>query len=234
MPNPATGAIAGVGALSGIYSADRASSAADAQADAARFAAQQQYKMYMQGRKDLAPWRKAGGEALEVLRGAYGLGGKFDNQAFEKFTQSPGYQFQIDEAMKNAQRQMQARGETGGGLMRRLMEVSQGHAAGQYGNYLQGLTGISEAGRGVGANLAGMSQNYGQQMAQNAMMQGQIEAQKDITQANIVGDLINTGVGLYGMSQYRPQTPQVYSSSPMMPTYDPYGMSNYSGSVGIA
>ena len=68
-------AIAGaavVGAGASIYSANKA---AGAQESAANQASGTQLQMYNQSRADQAPWRQAGGQALNALSQWYGLGG---------------------------------------------------------------------------------------------------------------------------------------------------------------
>ena len=68
-------AIAGaavVGAGASIYSANKA---AGAQESAANQASGTQLAMYNQSRADQAPWRQAGGQALNALSQWYGLGG---------------------------------------------------------------------------------------------------------------------------------------------------------------
>src|SRR5712671_7126248 len=75
-------AIAGaavVGAGATIYSANQsrnaASDAANAQVGAAQDASNTQLAMYNQSRADQAPWRAAGGQAVNALSQWYGLGG---------------------------------------------------------------------------------------------------------------------------------------------------------------
>lgn len=67
------GAIVGaavIGAGASVYSSNQA---ANAQQDAANQATGTQISMYNQTRADQAPWRQAGGEALNALQGFYGL-----------------------------------------------------------------------------------------------------------------------------------------------------------------
>lgn len=195
-------ALGGASVASGLIGAKSAQKGAKAQARAMDRATALQRQMWETGREDLAPWREAGGEAVDMLRGAYGLGGKFDGKAFEQFTSTPGYAFQLEEANKAANRAAAARGTYGGGAqMKRLQEIAQGHAASQYGDYLSGLMGISEAGRGAGSQMASQAQTYGQQMAQNAIMSGQIQADKQAAYGNILGGIIGQGAQIYGMSQ---------------------------------
>jgi len=65
----ATAAIIGAGVLGAgatMYAADKAS---DAQESAAARAGDTEWAMYNQSREDLAPWREAGGEAINLLMG---------------------------------------------------------------------------------------------------------------------------------------------------------------------
>lgn len=65
----------GAGIIGGIIQGDATSSAAQTQVDAANRAAENQMAMYQQNRADLAPWRKAGGAALDQLSYLMGLPG---------------------------------------------------------------------------------------------------------------------------------------------------------------
>ena len=65
----ALAALAGGSILSGVLGANAAKKGARASADASRYAADLQYKQYKQGREDMAPWRKAGANALSDYYG---------------------------------------------------------------------------------------------------------------------------------------------------------------------
>lgn len=75
MPAAIPIAIAAAGVGSALIMKDAAGNAADAQTAASGNATAAQLAMYNQSRADQAPWRQAGGQALNALSQWYGLGG---------------------------------------------------------------------------------------------------------------------------------------------------------------
>lgn len=151
-----TALLAGGGAAASLYGAkkgaDAAKQAANTQAEAANNATELQRKFYEQGRADLAPWREAGAEALNVL--SHGLQGPYQwgqfNRQFETaapeyrtftaqdFQADPGYQFRMAEGQRGLERSAAARGGLlSGGALRALERYRQGVASDEYGNALQ-------------------------------------------------------------------------------------------------
>lgn len=149
-------AVAAAGIAASAYSANRSASAAkraaNTQAEAANNATELQRKIHEQGRADLAPWREAGAEALNVL--SHGLQGPYQwgqfNRQFETaapeyrtfttqdFQSDPGYQFRMAEGQKGIERSAAARGGVlSGGALRALERYRQGVASDEYGNALQ-------------------------------------------------------------------------------------------------
>jgi len=68
-------AIAGAAVVGGVATTVASNKAASAQRDAARTSSDTQLAMYNQTRDDQAPWRSAGGQAVDALSRWYGLGG---------------------------------------------------------------------------------------------------------------------------------------------------------------
>jgi len=66
---------AGAAVYGAVQSGKAANNAADAQRQAAQDASNTQLTMYNQSRADQAPWRAAGGQAVNALSQWYGLGG---------------------------------------------------------------------------------------------------------------------------------------------------------------
>lgn len=149
-------AVAGAGLATSVYSANRSASAAkqaaNTQAEAADRATELQREINQQNRADLAPWREAGAEALNVL--SHGLQGPYQwgqfNRQFETaapeyrtftaqdFQADPGYQFRMAEGQRGLERSAAARGGLlSGGALRALERYRQGVASDEYGNALQ-------------------------------------------------------------------------------------------------
>lgn len=130
-----------------------------AQAKAAGQAADQSYAIYQQQRKDAAPYRKIGGQALNQLRDVY-LTGK------TPFTASPGYDWRVSQGTQALERGASARGRQFSGAQgKALTEYGQGVATDEYNqnfNRLSSLAGYG--GQALAANnTAGnqFSTNYG-------------------------------------------------------------------------
>jgi len=161
--------------------------------------------------QDLAAYNDQMAEtSRSPLYGALAPGG-FE-VSFEDYQQSPGYQFQLEEAMRGAERSASARGLAGGNLSRRFGEIAQGHAATDFANYesrkrnelfdyVRGLQSLA----GVGQTTAAQGAQMGSQVASNigayTQQAGAAAAQNQIAQGNIQANLIGQGAQLYGMYQ---------------------------------
>jgi hypothetical protein len=164
-------------ALYGAYSANQAGQTA---ANAGNNALALQGQMYNQSRADSAPWRAAGQQVLPGLVAATQGG----------FQQSPGYQFQVDEALRQSNNRLAALGLTNSGAAQReTMRIAQGLAAQDYGNWFNrgaAVAGLGQAaqqqsnalGSQYGQTAGNVMQNIGgavasaQNQGANALMQG--------------------------------------------------------------
>lgn len=120
--------------------------------------------MYNQGLGFLNPYMKAGQEALGDYQATLGEGGGMAGQNMvNKFKQSPGYQFQMQQGLNAINRSAAARGLAGGGgTSKALQEYGQGLANQEYGQYQNRL-----------GQLAGMGQQSAGQAFQGALGTGQ-------------------------------------------------------------
>lgn len=84
-----------------VVSADASRSAANKQADAAKSANATQLYMYDQNRDDQAPWRQAGGAAVDQLSQGTQPGGQFATPfTLQQFQQDPATQFAIQQGQE--------------------------------------------------------------------------------------------------------------------------------------
>lgn len=172
--------IQGATSLYGAYSANQA---ANRQNNAAQQAMAQQQgatdqqlnlltQIYNQNRADAAPYRAAGQQAL----------GQYAANVSMPFTQTPGYQYTQDEAMRAVMANQSARGLVNSGSTLRALQDRAANLADQnYGNYmnrLAALTGIGQTATGQGM-AAG--QGYGGQ-ASGVIGQGTSAANNYLTQ----------------------------------------------------
>ena len=147
------GAVVGSSLIGGVMSSGAASDAANAQSQAAANSVAEQKRQFDINQANQAPWLAAGKNALAQLNG-----GNFD------VTQTPGYQFRLDEGLKALDRSAAARGGLlSGAALRGAMRYGQDYASNEYTNAYNRIA--SQAGLGqTAANNLGA---YGQQYATN-------------------------------------------------------------------
>jgi hypothetical protein len=116
---------------------------------------------YDEARADWAPWREGGGDAMNRLSAA----GEGD---FSAFTQSPGYQFRVDEGNRAAENLWSMR-SGGGNAMRALTEYNQNLASNEYGKWFD--QNLAQA--GMGTTGAAGTVNAGQGSAARTNLLGQ-------------------------------------------------------------
>lgn len=139
----AVGSVAG-----GAISAGAAGKAADAQTQAANYAADKQYaaaedslafqkQQYADTTTNQAPYIAEGKVALGQLADGTAPGGQFNQtyNASQVLQDDPGYQFRMDEGMKALQRSSAATGSLGsGGTLKAITQYGQNYASGEYAN----------------------------------------------------------------------------------------------------
>jgi len=119
--------------------ADAQRYAADRQKEAADQAIKEWRNQYDTTRKDFAPWRETGKWAIGEL-GEGVKQGVFDAEKWHGFTaedmeRDPGYQFRVQEGMKNIQRQGAfAHGVGSGATLKALQRFGQEYAANEFAN----------------------------------------------------------------------------------------------------
>jgi hypothetical protein len=159
-------AVAGASVIGSVVSSGNASSAANAQTNAANQANSTQQGMFNTTNANQAPWRQAGGQAVNALSQFYGLGGvttpgdasgagaTTTGQAgapnySQILSNLPGYQFQQQQGNLATQRDLAARGLLQSGAAgKELQTFGQGLAsnyAQQYTGGLQSLAGLGQS-----------------------------------------------------------------------------------------
>lgn len=171
----AAGVTAAGGIASGLLGGAASSSAAKAQASAGQQALQFQQGVYNNTQSNLAPYMASGNTALTSLMGMLGLGGQGQNataqSAFQGFTQTPAYQFPLQQGNLALNRQLASAGLTSsGGALKDAIGYNQGFASQGLNSYLGQLAGLSNLGQnsalGVGqqgnqaANNVANTQGY--------------------------------------------------------------------------
>jgi hypothetical protein len=193
-------AIAAVGTIvAGDQAAGAAGDAADAQVGAANAATAEQRRQYDLTRQDMQPWLQAGGRALN-LQDRFLMG---DASAY---TESPDYQFRLQQGQQGLENSAAARGNLfGGGAAADLMSYNQGMATQGIDSWWNRLAGVSNTGQTTGGQLGQFGQAYGQQAGQNAMNAANARASSYAASSNAwgnaLGQLGNLGGQWYGNQQ---------------------------------
>lgn len=180
--------------------------ASDAQTQANQQAMLMQWMMYQQSRKDYAPWREAGTEAINQLSNMV-------QQGPGKYTESPGYEFRLKEGQRAIEGSAAARGSVlSGAAQKAALRYGQDYATNDYDNFLaryyQSLTPYqSLAGLGMTATqgTVNANTNAANQMGQYLQNMGNAQATGYINQANAVTGGINSSINnaLAGYNAWR-------------------------------
>lgn len=178
-----------------------AGNAADAQAGAARQAADLQREMFYQNRADMMPGIEAGNRAREAYMYELGIGAHPTN--YRGFQATPGYEFMAYEANKANNRAASASGRLDSGATRKAaMRYGNSLAASEYGNHLTRLAGGMASGANTTNALASLGASSAANQGNALMSAGTARASGYMGQANALGngltDLAGIGTGYYG------------------------------------
>lgn len=179
-------------ALYGAYSANQAGRTA---ANAGNNALALQAQMYNQSRADMAPWRAAGQQVLPGLVNATAGG----------FQASPGYQFAMDEGMRNLNNRLAGMGLTNSGAAQReAMRYASGLASQNYNNWFNQAAQVAGLGQNSTTQTAAMGQNYGNNASNVLQNIGSAMASAQTQGANALMGGAN-GLATYWAMSQRPQ-----------------------------
>jgi hypothetical protein len=208
------GALAGGGGLlSGIFGSDASSKAAQQQAQLEQQALNFQQSVYGNLQTQLNPYVTAGQNALGSILGFYGLPGGNStgaSAAFNQYTQTPSYQFPLQQGNLAINRQLASSGLTNSGAaLKDATAYNQGYASQGLSQWLQGLGGIAGAGQsaagtiGQQGNVAAGTLGQGSQYIGNALGQGTVNSANALSSGinNLLPGLIgNNSASSYGGS----------------------------------
>jgi len=165
--------------------ADAAAKAQGYQDAAQQRAIEEQQRQFDLTRQDTATQRQVGDKALNYLSGALQPGGQFAPTQFDpgQYTQSPGYQFQLEQGTQAATNALGAGGmRLSGRAAKELDRYGHGVAAQDYGNWYNRQLGTYQQNQadkqnylsrqmqlaGIGAQGINTATNAGQNMANQA------------------------------------------------------------------
>ena len=194
----------------GILGSNATQSAAKQEAAAQQASLNWIKQVYGQTSGNLQPFIGAGQNALTSLQGFYGLpGGNASGatQGFNQFTNTPFYQFPLQQATLATNRALAASGlGQSGGALRAISQLNTGYSSQGLGQYLAGLGGIASGGQTAAAQLGSIGVGTGAQISQANTNLGQSLAAGTIGSANAlsggIGQLIPQLTGNSGQSSY--------------------------------
>jgi hypothetical protein len=219
--------VGGIGAIGSIGSAaigsSAAQSAAQTQAQSALQAQQfqmqeadkaqaQQLQMFNTAQAAEAPYNTVGQGATQTLAGLYGINGAGGgtgtptSQSLAAFTQSPDYQFALQQGTQAMQRSAAAGGTLiSGGQLKAGQEFGQGLASQQYGNYYNRLLSLSQLGQSAATGISNAATTTGGQIGNTltnagAQVGNSIQAGGQATASGIVGSANALSGGLSGVT----------------------------------
>lgn len=179
--SPSTALLAGSSLVSALGSAG----AARAMSSANQGIGDVNYRIFQEQKALQEPWRQAGVEALNKLRSPEM---QFTPFSTDKFTQDPGYAFRLSEGMKALDRTAAQRGgllsgATLKGAQRYNQDLASQEFQNAYNRYntdynmrLGPLQTLAGYGQGATNNLAGATNTYGANQAENIANRGNIGA----------------------------------------------------------
>ena len=216
-----------------VISAGASVSASQSQSRANKRAIASQEKMFNKQIELQEPFRKVGVNALPDLVAA----SKYTPFGMDQFQADPGYAFRMQEGLKALDRSAAARGGLlSGATLRGAQRYGQDLGSQEYTNAfnryqiernarlnpLQSLAGMSQTAANTMSNQAGQ---FGENMAQNAMTQGNIRASGYMNTANAL-----TG----GLNQYLNYQQNQQMMDRFFPQQQPIGGGTAGANVGGA
>lgn len=181
-----------------------ASEASDAYAAAIGQAIAEQRAAREQARADVAPWRQAGGTALNTVGGLLNLEGFNKVDPTEYLRNLPGYQFAETAGMNLLDRSAAAKGLlTTGAHQKGLLAYGQGLADQRYDKYYGDLSNLSTAGQNAASYQGTTSMNAAGNIGNLYGQMGQAQAQGILAGYNAdqsgIGSILNGVLGLGGL-----------------------------------
>jgi hypothetical protein len=188
-----------IGDIAGaVIGAHAAKKAANAQTKMGEEAIQLQRDMYNQSREDLAPWRQAGGQAIQ--QGFAMLQPGYD------YKTSPGYDFRFNEGQRAIESGGAAKGMLmSGGTLKDLARFGDGLASADYNDQFNRMMAVAGGGQQAatstgqfGANMANQGAGILQGIG-NAKASGYVGAANNwINGINNVGTTLGQMASMFG------------------------------------
>lgn len=193
-----------IGDITGANAAAKgAENAAGAQIQAATQANDLQKYMYDTTRNDLAPYRQIGAGALGQMSALMGLDayGQPTNAPvnYSAFTNSPGYQFAMNQGLQGVQRQLAAGGRSASGAgLKAANQYAQDYASQGFGQFYNRLAGLAGQGQQATDTTGQFGANYATQAGNNLVDMGNARGSAYIARGNVGATNFNNMMKMAG------------------------------------
>lgn len=168
--------------------------ASNAQVKSAEEANALMWAMYQQNRSDLAPWRNAGGAAVNNLGGLLGLPG----YAPVDYTKTPGYDFRYQQGMEELNNRLRAGGKFySGQALEGGQEYAQNFATNEFTNTINRNLALAGLGQTSAANTVSAGNSAANTIGNNTIGAGNARASGYVG----MGNNIAGGFGNYYNNQ---------------------------------
>lgn len=185
-----------------MIGSNAAKDAANAQLQAAQSAQAEQQQMFNTAQAAEQPYNTVGQGAVNTLAGLYGINGTSagtgapTGQSLDAFTQSPDYQFALQQGTQAMQRSAAAGGTLiSGGQLKAGQEFGQGLASQQYGNYYNRLLSLSQLGQSAATGVSNAALTAGGQIGNSIQAGGQATASGIVGSANAISGGLTGATG---------------------------------------
>lgn len=195
--------VAAATVAAGAYAANQKKNAAEDAANQASQAsalarAQNQYQ-YEQTQKNLAPFIQGGAQAQNSLAQLLGLGGQAPD--YSVLTESPQYQFALQQGQQALDRDAAARGTLfSGAHTKDAMRFGQGLASQQFQNYFNNLSSLASRGENAAAGQGNLGARYAGQnnalLTNAANIRGNVGLYKAGVNSRFANQLLNQVNGM--------------------------------------
>lgn len=143
-----------------------------------------QERMFNIARGDLAPYREFGAGALPRLNAL--------SEDPSQITQTPGYQFRLNQGLDTLQNSAAARGGLlSGNALRAITDYGQNYASDEYQKEFARRFGLANMGLGAAGGSANLAGTFGKSIADLYGAQGQAKTDR-------YGNLLDFGAGIFG------------------------------------
>lgn len=156
--------------------------------------------IYDQNKTTLSPFVGTGTQATGQINSLLGFGGAApQTAAFDKFRDSTGYNFRVNEGARALDNSFASRGVgQSGAAAKRAIQYGQDMGTGEFGNYYNALLGQQGVGLSAAGAQAGVSTNFVNQTTANNNSGASALANAAIAKSNATGNMWNGIAGGIG------------------------------------